>query len=249
MIVQESGRILELSETNPIIDYIHFHFVAKERSLDDLPKGGVIDISAAAQEAYAKYIIRITKKPLSDRCYDIYHVDTGHSLEVRKIIETMLKSPVPQEAKELEKNANDIAMKLISRMKRTGNPKSGVLFQIIYREKGIRKICFLKLAWVDESYFDYDEDKSSLTKRELLEKLPFSGRFQKGAIYPHPNMKSKAYMKVYQKDAEANYFESFLGGLPEISVRAIMKESKRLAMSVTGNPLSLEQNIGLFQGY
>lgn len=160
----------------------------------------------------------------------------------------MLRSPVPQDAKKLEISANDMATKLISRMKRTGNAKPGVLFQIIYREEGIRKICFLKLAWFDESYFDYDEGKSSLTKRDLMEKLPLSDRFQKGAIYPHPNIKSKAYMKVYQQDAEANYFESFLGGLPEISGRAIMKEFKRLAKSVTGKPLSLEQNIGLFQG-
>lgn len=84
IIVQESGRILELSVTDPIIDYMHFHFVAKKRSLESLPKGGVIDISAAVQKAYAKYIIRVTKKPLSDRCYDIYHVDTDYSLEVRK---------------------------------------------------------------------------------------------------------------------------------------------------------------------
>ena len=142
-----------------------------------------------------------------------------------------------------------MARRLLSKMRKTGNPKPGVLFQIIYREAGTRKICLLKLAWFEETYFDYDETKSSLKKRELLEKLPYKGRFQKGAIYPHPNkFKPEAYMKVYQKDTEANYFDDFLGGFPEISGRDIVKEIKRLAKSITGTPLTLDQNLGLYQG-
>ena len=213
-----------MSKTEPTIDYIHFHFVSKEKSIDTLPHGGVTDISTEVQEAYSKYIIHVTKKPQSDSCYDILHDETDYSQEVRKEIESMLKRPVPEEAKELESSANDLATKLISKMKRVGNPRPGVLFQIIYRDEGIRKICFLKLEEVHELYFDYDERTSSLTKKELLEKLPFSGRFQKGAIYPHPDeLKPDAYMKVYQRDAEANYFESFLGGIPEVSGRSLMK--------------------------
>ena len=238
-----------MNKLDPVIEYIHFHFVSKEKSLDSLPKGGVTEISAEVQEAYSQYIVQITKKRQSDSCHDIFHNDTIYSHEVKSEIDTMLRRPVPQEVSELETSATKLAIRLVSKMKKASNPKSGVLFQIVFRENGIRKICFLKLAEFHERYFDYDEKKSALTKGELLEKLPFSGRFQKGALYPPPSSsKVDAYMKVYQSDSDANYFEEFLGGAPEVSARDIMKEFKRLSKVVTGKPLSLQQNLGLFEG-
>jgi hypothetical protein len=249
IIPQEIGRILELTKGNIIIDYIHFQYVDKTRPQADLPNGGVTDISDDVLTSYSEYINKVAQKRLAADCYDIYKVETDYSSKVGKEIDEMLRRPIPEEIQELEENARMMASRLLLHMRKTSNPKHGVLFQILYREAGVRKLCFLKLAWFDGRYFDYDEKKSSMKKMELLEKLPDRGAFQKGAIYPHPDKsKSDAYMKVYQNDTEANYFDDFLGGSPGVSGRDMMKELKRLAKSMTVQPLTFEQNIGLHRG-
>lgn len=229
-----------------IIDYLYFHFVDMNKESGTLRKGQIIKIPAEVHEIYSQYIALIANKGDSQKAYNIYPLESPAARRTQKEIASMLKRPIPQEAEEFNKSAVGLASELIDFMKGTARP--GVLFEILFTYAGRRYLCFLKLDWVDESFCEYDEESLTMNLKQLVQELPARGRFQKGGIYPHPVTPSIAYMRVYQDDAEANYFERFLGGMPEVSGREIMKELRRLSATASGEPLTLDQSMGLFSG-
>lgn len=228
------------------IDYLYFHFVDTRKPTTKLRKGRISNISNEAHEVYAKYIADVVNRSESRKAYDIFEIDTPRAKLVRKEVKSMIRRPIPEESKQFDESALKLANELIGVMKGTSRP--GVLFEILFRVGGRRFICFLKLEWVNEAFCEYDEKAHSMSLKQLVEELPASGKFQKGAIYPHPTRPGFAYMRIYQEDAEAHYFEKFLGGMPEVSGYDMMKELRRLTRGVTGEPPTFEQNIGLFQG-
>ncbi|MHA1495194.1 MAG: nucleoid-associated protein [Candidatus Thorarchaeota archaeon] len=230
------------------IEYLYFHFIDKKGG--DILKqqnGGLEKLPAPIHAIYSEHIHEVAMKKPSAKSYDILEIDPGASNDVKKRLSKMTKMIIPEKTQEFISNAQELTRQLYEKMR--GNARPGVLFTNLIDISGSRYICVLKLEWVDESYCDFDSNTSSFSLTELVRKIPARGRFQKGMIFPHPFHPTKAYMKVYQEDSEANYFDKFLGGLPKATAKVVMKEIRKLANKhVKGGNLTVEDSLSLFAG-
>jgi hypothetical protein len=231
-----------------IIDYIYFHFVDREKPIADLDSGGYGNISSDAQESYTAYIKYILSRGDSDKAYNIFMEGTTSANQTKGKLDSMLRRPIPSEKNEFEASAKELTSHLLVMMKKVSNARPGVLFYILHRIDGKRHLCILKLKSVSTEFFDYNKLKSDFEKYVYQGKLPVKGNFQKGAIYPHPSLGLPIYMRLYQKDDEAHYFEEFLGGYPEVSTADLLANLTGLGRAAAKKPVKYPQVMGLYEG-
>jgi hypothetical protein len=219
--------------------------MGKGKKKSKLRHGSTYELDAKVQRVYAAYISQIVTQPVSQYSYDIFKVKEDIEFKTKPALQKIQKMVIPDD----EDAFNDFSSKLADKYKQIERSiVPGVFFVILLTHKGKRYISILKLDWVSESWTEFDEKTSKMTLHEVLEELPGPNRFRKGAVFPHPISPKSSYMKVFQKDHPADYFDEFLGGRPRTTAYDVMTKMRSLSRRITGDWPSYDQQIGLYDG-
>lgn len=227
------------------IEFITFHYIDTGKKKAKHRKGSTSELDTDVQKVYAGYVSQIANQPPSLNSYDIYEVNEKMKLKTKLVLLELQRAYIPEDEKSFIEISSQLAekYKIIEK-----SPVPGVFFVVLLSYSGKRFISILKLDWVSESWTDFDEKTSKMTLHEVLEELPGPNRFKKGAIFPHPLEPSKKFMKVYQKDYPADYFDEFLGGRPRTTAYDVMTKMRILTRKITGEWPTYEQQKGLYFG-
>ncbi len=220
------------------IEYLYFHYINTKETFEQLKSGGthllqdekVIDI-------YLDYFTEVVNKPTLTKSYTLMEDQTQRTKDMKTTFESLRRTVFPEDIDLFNEKGTWLA-KILSEEMKGYHP--GVLFVGRFENRGKRYIGLLKLEWVDQSYVEYDEDDAELTLETLAEKLPAAGKLQKGGVYPSPI--DSSYMKIYQKDHTAAYFNDFLGGIPPLSAKEVMSAIRKIALPLVGGQLTIEQS-------
>jgi hypothetical protein len=219
--------------------------MGKSKKVTSLRKGSTSNLEEKVHGVYAHYISRVIIEPKSIHSYDIYELVSGKKSPVKGMFEDMLKMPVTNDMTSFDSKVLELTNRL-KQVERASVP--GVFFAILFRHKGNRYLCILKLELSKESWTIFDKKTSMMTLKEVLGELPGKDRFKKGAVYPHPVYPNDAYMKVFQKDYPSKYFDEFLGGGPRVRAKTMFVEFKNLTKKISGSWPDYRQQMGLYQG-
>ncbi len=233
-----------MSELKLVLEYLYFHYIDKKNVKGGtLLRGGTNKLSdPEIQKIYGGHFEQVIIRGDSVKVYDLYEADFPHS---KKLIETLtqMKTVAPSKLRTLFKKEGPWLAKLFMENMHGNYP--GVLFICRMDLDGMRYVGLLKLDWVIPSWSEFDQKSEEFVIKRLAAKIPIMGGFQKGAIWPHPE--STTYMRVYQ-EFPSLYFNNFLAGAPAVSATTVVREARKIAFSLTGGSLSVNQSLGLHRG-
>jgi hypothetical protein len=227
------------------IEYLYFHYIDKDRDAAELRRGGTRRLTDTdVVDVFGGYFTEVAEKRASMNCYDTIRDDGPRHVSMETSLRKLNTLVIPDEETQFRELGQRLAEDLIEAMY---GDHPGVLFIGRFIRGGERYIGLLKLNWVDESYSEYNDQSEEIVIRKLAEELPAAGRFQKGAVFPHPRFPNQFFMKVFQKDHVADYFNAFLGGQPPIRGGKMMAEIRKVALRLSGGTLSTEQSLDLHE--
>ena len=235
-----------MSEARRIaIEYLYFHYIDNKRDKAELRRGGTHRLTdPQVIEVFGGYFTEVVEKKATMNCYDTIK-DDGRRYESMQVLLRKLNTLViPEEEAQFRESGQSLAYDLIEAMY---GDHPGVLFIGRFDRGGRRYIGLFKLNWVDESYSEYNDQNEEIVIRKLAEELPAAGRLQKGAVFPHPRFPTQFFMKVFQKDHVADYFNAFLGGQPPVRGYKMMAEIRKVALRLSSGTLSTKQSVDLHE--
>lgn len=233
-----------MSERKLVLEYLYFHYIDKKNVKGGtLLRGGTNKLSdPEIQKIYGGHFEEVIIRGDSVKVYDLYEADFPHS---KRLIETLtqMKTATSSKMRPLFKKEGPWLAKLFMENMHGNYP--GVLFICRMDLDGNRYVGLLKLDWVIPSWTEFDQKSEEFVIKRLAAKIPIIGGFQKGAIWPHPA--STTYMRVYQ-EFPSLYFNNFLAGAPAVSATTVVRETRKIALSLTGGSLSVNQSLDLHNG-
>jgi hypothetical protein len=233
-----------MSQRKLVLEYLYFHYIDKKNVKGGtLLRGGTNKLSdPEIQEIYGGHFEEVIIRGDSVKVYDLYEADFPHSKRLIKTL-TQMKTATSRNMSALFKKEGPWLAELFMKNMHGNHP--GVLFICRMELDGKRYVGLLKLEWAIPSWSEFDQKNEEFVIKRLTAKIPVIGGFQKGAIWPHPA--STTYMRVYQ-EFPAIYFNDFLAGAPAVSAKTVVTETRKIALSLTGGSLSLEQSLDLYKG-
>ena len=232
-----------MSKRKLTLEYLYFHNIDKKQAKKSkLLRGGTSKLSdPEIQEIYGGHFDEIITRGDSDKVYDLYETDFPHS---KKLIDTLtqMRTATSSEMPNLFKREGPWFAKLFMETMHGNYP--GVLFICRMDLGGKRYVGFLKLELIKPSWSEFDHKSEEFIIKRLAAKIPITGGFQKGAIWPHPS--STTYMRVYQ-EFPSKYFNTFLAGTPPVSARAVVTETRKIASSLAGGSLRIRESFGILK--
>lgn len=225
------------------IEYLYFHCLDSRKKPASLGKGSIRKPdSADTKRIYKKYFSEIARKPESRRCYTLSKSKNEQFEIMYKLLDELRLADVLTD----EDNILFRCTQLVSELLDYGSNRvsiSGVLILGIFTVNDKRYVGVLVLDWVDGPLVEFDEGRLSPSLRRISRALPASGRFRKGAIFPHPE--ERGYMKICQNDVATDYFDALFGGLPPLRADILMREISKIVYKLQG-ALDYEQSVELY---